>query len=198
MLSSITTSTGRFVDLLHPKPEMVAIEDIAHALSKINRFTGHTSRPYTVADHCLLASYMGIGGRLACLLHDAAEAYLGDVASPLKRNTLISVDGEYVPFKELERAHLSAIGTALGCDTETIHSGGVALTDKLLLVAEASVLLGVHSQQEGWAEWFTVVSDHKDLLMQTVQSLRRWLDRGLTQTQVEKMYLGRYEELKND
>lgn len=68
----------------------VPINEIAHALSLINRFTGHTSRPYSVAEHSLLCAQvardMGLPARaqLAALLHDAHEAYTGDLSSPAK------------------------------------------------------------------------------------------------------------------
>lgn len=64
--------------------------DIAHALALINRFTGHTSRPYSVAEHSLLvAGFAEAAGatpvvQLAALMHDAHEAYTGDVSSPVK------------------------------------------------------------------------------------------------------------------
>jgi len=64
--------------------------DIAHALAQINRYTGHTHRPYSVAEHSLLvadiAAARGAGPvcQMAALMHDAHEAYCGDVSSPVK------------------------------------------------------------------------------------------------------------------
>lgn len=81
----IQTSVGIHFDLQDPKPEMVSIIDIARALSHINRFTGHTNKPYSVAVHSLNASYIVPPEfALEALLHDAHEAYTGDVSSPLK------------------------------------------------------------------------------------------------------------------
>lgn len=66
------------------------IDDIAHALAQINRFNGHTTRPYSVAEHSLLvadvAAWRGASAvvELAALLHDAHEAYVGDMPSPTK------------------------------------------------------------------------------------------------------------------
>lgn len=66
------------------------IEVVAHALAQINRFTGHASRPYSVAEHSLLVcdivASMGLGchAQMAALLHDAHEAITGDAASPVK------------------------------------------------------------------------------------------------------------------
>lgn len=88
----IRTFTGIDFDLSAPAPEMVDIRDIAHALARICRFNGHTSgdTAYSVAQHSVAVSIRAglSAGRLAArlgLLHDAAEAYLGDMTAPLKR-----------------------------------------------------------------------------------------------------------------
>ena len=76
---------GRTLDILRPTPEDIELEDIVYALSNINRFTGHASPTYSVAQHSLfVASLVDESLRKEALLHDATEAYLGDVASPLK------------------------------------------------------------------------------------------------------------------
>jgi hypothetical protein len=59
--------------------------DIAHALSLLCRYGGHVDRFYSVAEHCVLMSHaVAPEHALAALLHDATEAYLGDVVRPLK------------------------------------------------------------------------------------------------------------------
>lgn len=86
----IRTVSGKYIDLLSPQPESICVEDIAHALSFINRFGGHTATPYSVGEHSIGVSNMLMRSfgesRLALLglLHDAAEAYLGDMVRPLK------------------------------------------------------------------------------------------------------------------
>lgn len=90
----IQTKRTQF-DLEDPQPDMVFIEDIAESLSKLCRFSGHCSKFYSVAEHSIRVAFgefddpnetvawferFGLEG----LLHDAAEAYIGDLTSPLK------------------------------------------------------------------------------------------------------------------
>lgn len=82
----ILTHSGLRFYFDDPRPEQISISDIAHALSNICRFTGHTKNHYSVAEHCVRASrIVPKEFALETLLHDAAEAYLGDVSTPLKR-----------------------------------------------------------------------------------------------------------------
>ena len=77
--------SGKAIDPLNLKPEDIRITDIAHALSNICRYGGHCAHFYSVAEHSVrVADIVPIGIGLAALLHDAAEAYLGDVIRPLK------------------------------------------------------------------------------------------------------------------
>ena len=83
------TVSGKQINLIEPTPDMLDIRDIANSLSKICRFNGHTTHFYNVAQHSVLVCYLmceSEGGDFAleALMHDAAEAYLGDVIKPLK------------------------------------------------------------------------------------------------------------------
>ena len=82
----IQTYSGLVFDFINPAEADVSITDIAHSLALINRFNGHTRRPYSVAEHCVRGSQL-IDQKCAFhfLMHDAAEAYVGDVAAPLKQ-----------------------------------------------------------------------------------------------------------------
>lgn len=90
-MSCIRTYTGTMFDPLHPDPELVNITDIAHALSLLCRANGHFRNFYSVAQHCVNcmeeAKARGHSRKvqLACLLHDASEAYLSDVTRPVKQ-----------------------------------------------------------------------------------------------------------------
>jgi hypothetical protein len=79
------TASGKHFDLLDPKPEQVDHHDIFAAISKLCRFTGHCIETYTVGQHSLLVmSLVPPEFRLEALMHDAAEAYTGDVGTPMK------------------------------------------------------------------------------------------------------------------
>jgi hypothetical protein len=74
-------------------------DDVAHALSLLNRYTGHIPYPYSVAEHSTLAAK--VWGRtplerLAILLHDAHEAFMGDIATPVKAAMAETADFECV------------------------------------------------------------------------------------------------------
>lgn len=92
--NTIGTFTGR-IDPLNPSPSEINIEDIAHALARICRYGGHCVGFMSVARHSIWVmerlEHLGSKMALTGLLHDAAEAYIGDVPRPLKRNPEMQV-----------------------------------------------------------------------------------------------------------
>lgn len=81
----IQVSTGGYVDLINPHPDDIHIEDIARALSNICRYTGHVNEFYSVAQHSVLCcDNAPEGQKWNALMHDAPEAFVGDVSRPLK------------------------------------------------------------------------------------------------------------------
>jgi hypothetical protein len=87
MTYHITTYSGKRFSLDEANPENIEIVDIAHSLSMICRFNGHTQEFYSVAEHCVHMARRLTDRKTAlyALLHDAGEAYYGDVTTPLKR-----------------------------------------------------------------------------------------------------------------
>lgn len=78
--------SGKEIDILNIKSDDVDIFDIAHSLSNICRFNGHTSSFYSVAEHSVRGTYLLNERRekQLFLLHDAAEAYFGDIVRGIK------------------------------------------------------------------------------------------------------------------
>lgn len=106
--SLILTHTGRLVDPLHLTEDDVCLEDVAHALALVNRFGGHSKRPLSVAQHSVFVSYLCT--TLQALLHDASEAYIGDVCRPLKRQP------DFLFYRAVEEQIQSLIFHKYGCD----------------------------------------------------------------------------------
>lgn len=114
---SILTQSGLVVDLLNPSPDTIVLEDIAWSLAHQCRWTGHTDEFYSVARHSLIvASAVPPEYALCALMHDATEAYLGDVSRPLK--TLLPA------YADLEAAMWAVIAQKFGLPAiipEAVH-----------------------------------------------------------------------------
>jgi uncharacterized protein len=104
----LQTVSGKRVNPLDPDVEQLDIEDIARALGNLCRFGGHCRTFYSVAQHSVIVAQLveDRGGDtedvFAALMHDAAEAYLGDMPHPLKHRSALGA-----AFKEAEE-HLEA------------------------------------------------------------------------------------------
>ena len=89
-MSEIATYTKKMFDPVHPDIQKIDVVDIAHSLSLLCRANGHFPTFYSVGQHCLNCAREAIARgysrrvQLACLLHDASEAYLSDVTRPVK------------------------------------------------------------------------------------------------------------------
>lgn len=103
----IRTVSGIYLNVLSPTEDMITIEDIAHGLSHQCRFGGHTKKFYSVAEHSIKVSILlPEEHRLAGLLHDASEAYLADIPSPIKK---------HIPgYLEMENSLMTVIANKFG------------------------------------------------------------------------------------
>ncbi len=130
----IMTASGRAFWPLDPRPEDVSIEDIAHALANICRFTGATREFYSVAQHSMLvASMVPPEDALWGLLHDASEAYLCDIARPLK------VQPAFAPYREAEARLMAVICERFGLSPTEPES--VRIADRQMLRTEQRDLM---------------------------------------------------------
>ena len=133
--NSIRTYTGKVFDLKILDPDSICIEDIAHGLANTARFAGQLPKFYSVAQHSFHVSLSASKeNALAALLHDASEAYLGDMPSPFKK---------LLPdFKEYEDRLMNVIAQKFGfeyplnseikkIDNDYLHIEWNALVEKI-------------------------------------------------------------------
>lgn len=143
----ILTYTGKDVNPLDIQPEEICIQDIAHALACVNRFAGHVAKPISVAQHSVYVSRLCDGDpsdhacpagceicaarRLVCLqalLHDASEAYLGDVTKWLK--------AEMPAYQKAEERAQTTILKKFGCAPVICEQ--VWRADRVMVMFEAT------------------------------------------------------------
>ena len=130
----ITTYTKIRFSPLKPLPENIKIEDIAHALSLMTRANGHFKRFYSVAQHSINCSLearaMGYDAnvQLACLLHDASEAYISDITRPVKQSL--------PAYKEIENNLQNVIHETFGVQMTKDEQSTVNKIDDAILYHE--------------------------------------------------------------
>ena len=140
----LQTVAGRWVNPFDPDPDQIELADIARALANQCRFGGHCRTFYSVAQHCVVVSELieeeggGTEDALAALMHDAPEAYLGDLPHPIKYRSQLgaafreaekplervirrrfSITGSPAAIKRIDRALLATERRAFS--TETWH-----------------------------------------------------------------------------
>lgn len=149
----IVTGSGRKFWPLDPRPGDFAAKDIARALGNICRWGGHTSRPYTVAEHSLhveaIACHLAGVERsfeisMWALLHDAAEAYIGDIVRPLKatamydhyrlheQKIMVALAAQFRLPSEMPAVVKEADDLALQIEAEELITNGCDLVPELL------------------------------------------------------------------
>lgn len=135
----IETASGVAFPVVDIQPDLIDIEDIAHALSLTCRFAGHCKRFYSVAEHTV-AVYRTMNGMGAsknamrcALLHDASEAYLGDVTRPLK--------AALPEYRKIEHRLQEAIYEAFGAIPTEDERSLIKCVDNMVLRKEAKELM---------------------------------------------------------
>ncbi len=132
----IQTYTGKKFWIDNPLLTAICIEDIAHALSMQCRYAGHTKEFYSVAEHSIFVSQLLPDKlKLAGLLHDAAEAYIGDITRPLKQY----IEGNYHYF---ENAITNKIFEKFDIFLTNQDRLDIKTADLMILKTEAEQLLG--------------------------------------------------------
>jgi 5'-deoxynucleotidase YfbR-like HD superfamily hydrolase len=134
MSAWIETFSGRKFHLLDPQPDEISIVDIAHALSMQCRFTGHTKKFFSVAEHSVHVSLLSSHHALAGLLHDASEAYLSDLSRPVKQLTPVGI-----PYYEVEDRMMRVIAAKFGFEWPLPKE--VKVADNIMLMTEKDQLM---------------------------------------------------------
>jgi len=135
----ITTYTGQEFHPFAPDFKAIDIVDIAHSLSQMVRWNGHTTVPYSVGAHSIQAARRAQTYTtdrdevLAALLHDASEAYFADVPTPIKI---------YLPdIKEMEHGIQRAVEKAFNLEEGMTECDTVKKVDRDCLLFEAQHIL---------------------------------------------------------
>jgi hypothetical protein len=180
------TFTGRRFYPLDPRVEDIDIRDIAHSLALQSRWMGHCKTHYSIASHALACARVAEMGDCHedtvkwCLMHDASEAYVGDVIRPIKRSLLVdtsppdcpSPQGTWVEsFKALENRFHQLIAERFDLPEEMPDA--VHEIDNRMLVTEAYHLTNYERDQhwiteKSWAHIKPYAGDHV-LLHQTLE-----------------------------
>ena len=125
----VGTNAGNYISLTNPNPGEITIEDIATGLSNVCRFNGQLDRWYSVAEHSIhVAELVPKEYKLQALLHDATEAYICDVPTPLKHML-----GD--AYKNVESVLAAAIGRKFGVNLLDL-SDVVRQADRVMVVSE--------------------------------------------------------------
>lgn len=156
----IQTRTGRQVYPLQMKSEDLDLVDIGWALSHVCRFSGHCERFLSVAEHSILvADLVQPQCQLCALLHDAAEAYLGDIARPIKSQMLATCGfGPPSPIKTVEREIQLLVARKWGC-CAGFHCCREA--DEVMLATEGVALMGL-APEKVREQWPSLSADPLD------------------------------------
>ena len=169
----IQTYTGKRFYPFDPKPDEVDLEDIAHSLALSCRFNGHCSDFYSIAQHSVIVSQIVKPEQgLPALLHDAAEAYIGDIIRPVKKN----LEGIEEIEEKIQGVILSYFGVTNYDAKEIQRADDIALITEKRDLKKGSV--------DDWPE----SSQYKNqLLKETIVPL--------SPQESKELFLDRYKEL---
>lgn len=137
--NTIRLRSGLYLDLTDPKPDQFTLADIAGGLSKLCRYGGQVEHFYSVAEHsvnCMLQAHQDeqpIEVQRLALMHDAAEAFIGDVIKPLK--VMLSP-----LYDVIEDRIEKVIFTKFNLSTDPAHWSAAKEIDRAILIAERRVL----------------------------------------------------------
>lgn len=192
----ILTYTGRYINPLNVKIEDICLEDVAHHLALINRFTGATKGPMNVAQHVVAVSKLleGTGLEKQGLHHDDAEYAVSDVSKWFKESP------EMTPFREAEARAQCACYTAFGIKPEDyiqyphMMHPLVLEADRLMLRFEGVRGFGIKM----WNKWLEMMNNplYPSLSEEEYERVNAISPKTLTWRQSKQAYLARHKELE--
>ena len=145
-MSKILMSNGEYYDYSQPWESEYDVLTVAQALSNICRFNGHTREFYSVAQHCVeMSNLVPPNYALAALMHDAHEAFVGDVPTPLKR-----LLGQQ--FADIDLLAQLNIATRFGIPYNSLTSKVIKNADMIMLSTERRDLLPPHFNDDVWPQ----------------------------------------------
>lgn len=163
-LGWITTRSGRKFYPCDPKADDIDIHDICHALAHICRFGAHTKHYYSVAEHSVWVSRLVLPEHaLEGLLHDAAEAYIGDMCRPIKHMPFMQA------YREMESKLEEVIAARFGLKYP--WPDDVKHVDNVMCAVEAIALMGAADKPE-WQPWIHSVIDKRAVYDKSIKLLR--------------------------
>ena len=178
----LKTYMGKKVDPMEVTPEDITLEDIAHALSLICRGNGQVTHFYSVGQHCIncakeaAARGAGVRLQLGCLLHDAAEAYMSDLITPIKIHMPV--------YYEIEDRFLKAVYEKFGLeDLKDEEWDYIMEVDRALLAYDLVELLKEPMPEGGYTVVRTpdiayrpfaeVESEYKELALELISKNKK-------------------------
>lgn len=176
MPALIQLVSGGYLDLICPRPEDIHIEDVAHGLSNICRFGGHTQEFLSIAQHSVFVSKL-VPPEIALvgLLHDSQEFCLGDSITPLK-----ALLPEY---RKIEKRFEKVIAFKFGYTFEDLAL--VKPADLIALVTEKRDFCASHPDDDvNWAK-YAHIKPHPDKLISMPPAVAK------------KAFLARFYEIQN-
>lgn len=171
--TSIMTRSGFEFDLIDPAKNRFSVDDIAHALANVCRYCGHVREFFSVAQHSVMVSQL-VPQQYAMmgLLHDASEAFIGDVAKPLK---------ELLPdYKQVEARIEEFVLSRFGIDAHAMPPD-IKRADMIALLTEQRDLM--HGPDPEIMERFSV-----EPLVETIVPLQP--------KEAKELFLDRYREIR--
>lgn len=130
---------SQHIPVIFPETKHIYLSDIVHGLTFQNRYNGHSSVPYTIAEHSILVNdileskFPDSELPLYGLLHDAAEAYLGDIISPVKS----CIGHEFIV---LENKWMSVIADKFGLNNYNFRDSRIKKADEQAYIIESEFL----------------------------------------------------------